>query len=71
MTEDFVDYVKIYVSSEREEKDLHIYRKIYCEKVPGRWWSEDMFICRNKGLAFTLRHIKASNGGEMEVETKY
>jgi hypothetical protein len=41
MTENFVDYVKIYVSSEREEKDLRICIEKFIEKVGRwrRWWS--------------------------------
>jgi GTP-binding protein len=48
MTEgNFVDYVKIYVSSEREEKDLRIcIEKIYWKGGPdgGDVVVEDMFI---------------------------
>jgi GTP-binding protein len=68
MTE-FVDYVKIYVSSEREEKDLHIcIEKKLLKGGPdgGDGGRGDMFICRKQRSSyFTLnsRHIKAGNGG--------
>jgi GTP-binding protein len=72
MTEgNFVDYVKIYVSPEREEKDLRICIEKFIEKGGpdggdgGR--GGHVYLVGNKGL-WTLFHLKfashQSNGGD-------